>query len=335
MNSHSGSSKKPLTFDDVTNWYLPEEDGQPSLVYPGATKVEGELALHAKKLRQIVLHTQANAVEVQKDWRFEYKDIAWRAHRQRTVDGIMYMLRKIPTVLPILADLNLPKQIVDIVTMQNFASRGGLLLIGGEPGHGKSTTLAAIIHARVKSHGYFCLTVEDPPEFPLHGDYPSTTGRIGKVVQVPAEKDSFAEDLRDALRCYPSDMRGSMLMVGEVRDGDTALQVIRAANNGLLVLATVHAGDPLSAITRMMTLAQEKMSPEEARQSMAMSLRGVLQQRLDGGRVSVEHLLSLNGTSSVASRIRSGSIAQLSTDVSQQKVQAQSNRLWEFLQPTH
>lgn len=308
-----------LKFEDVTDWYLPEDaEAQDFLIYPGAVRAEGDILVHAKKLRDMVQWRQGQENDQLRDWRLEYREVAFRAHRQRTVDGIMYILRRISTELPELDDLGLPAEIRRWIESPLLAEHGGLVLVTGGPGHGKSTTCAAIVTCRVRTFGHFCLTVEDPPEFSLHGNHVTRSGKIGKIVQVPAASESFSLELKDALRCYPSNMRGSMLMVGEVRDGDTAAQLLRSAVNGQLVISTLHAADPIAALERLLALAKEAMGPEEAKSLLSHSLRGVLQQRLVAGKLAMEPLLSLNQHSSVAARIKSGSLAQLSTDVQQQ-----------------
>jgi Tfp pilus assembly pilus retraction ATPase PilT len=317
---------RPLVYEEVTDWYIPETEGQQVLVYPGAIVAKGDLATHAKNLRDNINWRQSMEPEPLNDWRVEYRGLSLRARRQRTVDGIMYILRRISTELPELVNLGLPPEILKMVTSPAFGEQGGLVLVTGGPGHGKSTTLAAILLERVRQYGFFCLTVEDPPEFALHNDYLAKNGRVGKIVQVPAENQSFATDLKDALRCYPSNMRGSMLMVGEVRDGDAAAQILRAAVNGQLVFTTLHAADPIAALERILTMAKEMMSPEEARSLLAHSLRAVLQQRVVNHKLSMEYLVSTGPNTSVAARIKSGSLAQLSTDLMQQRTQAQNGR---------
>ncbi|MEJ6002641.1 ATPase, T2SS/T4P/T4SS family [Paucibacter soli] len=308
-----------LTFRDVTDWYIPEDDGLDVLVYPGAIKADGGLRATAHKLRDDAVWRHSQDTSNPRDWKAEYEGLTFRVHRQSTVGGTLYIFRKMSTELPVLGKLGIPPELVRILSWQNFGDSGGLVIVSGGPGQGKSTTNAAILVERVRRFGYFCLTVEDPPEFAMHGEYPSRENRIGQVIQVPAKSESFAHELKDALRCYPSNMRGSMLMVGEVRDGQAAGHVLRAAVNGQLVFTTLHAGDPIAALERMLALAKDSMGQEEACSLLAHSLRAVIHQKLQGGKLSVSSLLSMRANSSVAANIRRGALPQLSTELDQQK----------------
>ena len=331
--SPADSGPACLAWECVTDWYIPEAEGQEVIVYPGALRAKGALVEHAVQLRDLALWRQSQDIEPPADWQLDYRGVQMRAHRQRTVGGTLYIMRRISTELPELKKLGLPAEVQRLLTMPNFAEHGGLVLLTGGPGHGKSTTAAAILLERVRSHGYFCLTVEDPPEFALQNEYLAANGRIGQIIQVPARSDSFAFDLRDALRCYPSSMKGSMLMVGEVRDGNAAAQVLRAAVNGQLVFATLHAGDPLAALERVLSLAKEEMGPDEAKSLLAHSLRAVLHQRLTNCKLVMEVLISMSPTSSVAARIKGSNLSQLSTDREKLRTLLSKGKLLETLHP--
>ncbi len=116
----------------------------------------------------------------------------------------------------------------------------GMLLVVGPTGSGKSTTLYSIVNA-LNSPSRKILTLEDPVEF-----------SIGGVSQIPvatAAGDSFAEKLRAVLRLDPD-----VIMVGEIRDNDTARTAIQASITGHLVLSTFHANDAATALSRMIDM---------------------------------------------------------------------------------
>jgi type II secretory ATPase GspE/PulE/Tfp pilus assembly ATPase PilB-like protein len=138
----------------------------------------------------------------------------------------------------------------------------GLLLLVGPTGSGKSTTIRALLQEVLRRDraSRQVISIEDPVEVRLPG-----------VVQVEVNDAvgvSFDGALRAALRQSPE-----VLAIGEVRDGDTAVVAVRAALTGHLVLATIHAGDALAAIPRMLDLGAD-------RHHLAGALLGILGQRL-------------------------------------------------------
>ncbi len=143
--------------------------------------------------------------------------------------------------------------------LQMLASPGGLILIAGPTGTGKTVTLyASLIHlndGHRKIH-----TIEDPIEYAVEGLRQS---QINPLIDL-----HFAELLRSVLRQSPD-----VIMIGEVRDPETARIAVRAANSGVMVLATVHA---TSAIAALQSMRGYGIHP----QFLASSLRGAVSQRL-------------------------------------------------------
>ncbi|MFK4705834.1 Tfp pilus assembly pilus retraction ATPase PilT [Roseateles asaccharophilus] len=307
-----------LAVAQVTDWFIPE-DGDEFLVYPGAIKAHGELLTFAKELRKDCAWRRSQDANPPDDWQTDVGELSFRVHRQVTVAGTLYILRKVSKDLPVLASLGIPEEIVQILSWKRFGEGGGLVVICGSPGHGKSTTCSAVILERVKAFGYFALTVEDPPEFAMQGEYLAKNGTLGQIIQVPAKSDTFASELRAALRCYPANMRGSMLMVGEIRDGEAAAQLLRAALNGQLVFATVHANSASTALERILAMAKETMGDEVAQSLLSASLRAVLHQNLIAGKLSVAPLLSMHSATPVAAAIKRGQIPTLSSELNRQQ----------------
>lgn len=135
----------------------------------------------------------------------------------------------------------------------------GLILITGPTGSGKSTTLSTILRELNESHRNI-ITVEDPVETVIEG--------INQVVTNSKVGLDFAQVLRAILRQDPD-----ILMIGEIRDRETAEIAIRAAMTGHLVLSTLHTNDALSAVTRLVDMGIEPYMVESA-------LKGVVAQRL-------------------------------------------------------
>ncbi len=154
-----------------------------------------------------------------------------------------------------------------IVRLADLAS--GLVLTSGPVGSGKSTTLAAIVDRINRSRRVHIVTVEDPVEF-LHRNREALVTQR----QVGSDTDSFASALRSVLRADPD-----VVVIGEIRDRETADAALRVTETGHLALATLHARSVLHAITSIVEL----FPPEQHRQirnRLSVSLEAVLCQRL-------------------------------------------------------
>src|SRR5947209_3612130 len=135
----------------------------------------------------------------------------------------------------------------------------GILLVTGPTGSGKTTTLYSCIN-QIKSEGVNIVTVEDPVEYRMQG-----------IVQVQVQEKAgltFASALRSILRQDPN-----VVLIGEIRDRETAQIAVRASLTGHLVLSTLHTNDAANAVTRLVDIGVEAYK-------IAAALRGVLAQRL-------------------------------------------------------
>jgi type II secretory ATPase GspE/PulE/Tfp pilus assembly ATPase PilB-like protein len=148
----------------------------------------------------------------------------------------------------------------DVQKLEDLASiQNGIIIIAGPTGSGKSTTLYSIVK-KISSPERKVITVEDPVEYQLEGvNQVSVNETIGMT---------FATALRSMLRQAPN-----IMLVGEIRDKETAEIAIRAALTGHLVLSTVHAKDTINALTRLFDFGVPSYL-------IAATLRGVLSQRL-------------------------------------------------------
>jgi type II secretory ATPase GspE/PulE/Tfp pilus assembly ATPase PilB-like protein/CheY-like chemotaxis protein len=135
----------------------------------------------------------------------------------------------------------------------------GIMLVTGPTGSGKTTTLYSCIN-QIKSEGVNIVTVEDPVEYRMQG-----------IVQVQVQEKAgltFAAALRSILRQDPN-----VVLVGEIRDKETAQIAVQASLTGHLVLSTLHTNDAANAVTRLVDIGVESYK-------IAASLRGVVAQRL-------------------------------------------------------
>lgn len=210
-----------------------------------------------------------------------------------------------PTIRSI-EELQLPK------ICHKFAElKQGFVIVTGPTGHGKSTTLAAIINEINLSRASNILTIEDPIEYV----YP-----LGKSLISQREMDldthSWSLALRSALREDPD-----VVLVGEMRDPETIAAAITIAETGHLVFSTLHTNSASQTIDRIIDSFPASQQ-SQVRIQLAATLKGVVSQRLlpkiDGGRVPAVEVLT--GTSAVAANVREGkthlidSIIQTSQD---------------------
>ena len=193
------------------------------------------------------------------------------------------VMRVIPSEIPSFEALKLPQQLADIANIRN-----GVVLLTGPTGSGKSSTLAAIIDRINETKAYHIVTIEDPIEF-LHTHKKSTINQR----EVGADTKDFASALRAALRQAPK-----VILVGEMRDLETAEIALEAAETGHLVLSTLHTIDASKTIDRIIGL-YPKNEEKIIRTRLAQTFRYIVSQRLiptaDGrGRIAAVEILRSN-----------------------------------------
>jgi len=190
------------------------------------------------------------------------------------------VMRVIPKSIPNFAELKLPPQLEEIVSLRN-----GIVLVTGPTGSGKSSTLAAILDRINETQAYHIITIEDPVEF-MHRHKRS----IIHQRELHSDTPSFALALRAALRQAPK-----VILVGEMRDKATIEIALEAAETGHLVLSTLHTIDASKTVERVVgvfPLAEQSI----IRSRLAKSFRYIVSQRLiprkDGaGRIAAIEIL--------------------------------------------
>lgn len=244
-----------------------------------------------------------------------------RGQRIQTTQQVLHVLREIPTKIPKLnhPSLGYPQAIIRLL-MNPALQKGGLVLLAGPGGSGKSTTIASTVVSRLSALGGVAFTVEDPPEYPLNGAH----GK-GICFQFDTQNDdsAFPERIKDALRGYPAGGTHSIMMIGEIRSPEVAALAIEAGMSGHLVLATIHGMNLSSSLSRLVLLAGQIQSAENARQDLAECFRLAIHQRLvhnppEGIQYRAQVLHQAEESAIIRSKIRDGSFILLNQDIDRQ-----------------
>jgi twitching motility protein PilT len=206
----------------------------------------------------------------------------FRVNGFRQRGAISFAFRLIPDEVPSFVELGLPEGVAALAEEQR-----GLVLCTGATGSGKSTTLAAILGHVNATRRCHIVTIEDPIEF-LHDDKQSIVNQR----EVGLDTASFGEALRRALRQDPD-----VILIGELRDAETAETAMQAAESGHLVLSTLHTLDAAESISRIIEFFPPAKQ-QQVHSILAGVLRGVISQRLlprvDGGRVPAVEVMVAN-----------------------------------------
>jgi twitching motility protein PilT len=225
-------------------------------------------------------------------------DSRFRCNYLKQATGYGAVFRLIPTKIATLEQLKVPQVIKEFGRM-----RGGLVLVTGPTGSGKSTTLAALIDYINTNYSRHIVTIEEPIEF-VHGNKRS----IITQREVPEHAPSFPVGLKAALR-----EDADIVLVGEMRDLETISLALTAAETGMLVFGTLHTNNARKTVDRMVDVFPSDQQ-SQVRTMLSASLRGVIAQllmkRADGsGRVAVNEILVVN--SGAAAIIREGATQKL------------------------
>ena len=245
----------------------------------------------------------------------------FRCNYLKQTQGYGAVFRIIPTKIKTLEDLKVPEVIKTFGHM-----RGGIVLVTGPTGSGKSTTLAALIDYINTNFSRHIVTIEEPIEFVHRNKKSIITQR-----EVPEHASTFPIGLKAALR-----EDADIVLVGEMRDLETIALALTAAETGLLVFGTLHTNNARKTVDRMIDVFPSDQQ-SQVRTMLAASLRGVIAQilmkRQDGsGRVAVNEILMVD--SAVAAIIREGATQKLQDAIitgKSQGMQFMDDAIWEQL----
>ena len=235
----------------------------------------------------------------------------FRVNGFRQRGATSFAFRVIPSEIPNFTTLGLPPGVTRLAE-----ERRGLVLVTGATGSGKTTSLASMLDHINRTRRQHIVTIEDPIEI-LHPD----RGCIVNQREVGLDTASFEQALRRVLRQDPD-----VILIGELRDTETAHTALQAAESGHLVFSTLHTIDAAETIGRMIEFFPPAKQ-QQIRSILAGTLRGVISQRLlpraDGGRVPsvevmvtnarIQDLIRENRPDEITDAIAAGEFFQMQT----------------------
>ena len=206
----------------------------------------------------------------------------FRVNGFRQRGAISFAFRIIPREIPSFGDLHLPPGVRRLADEHR-----GLVLVTGATGSGKTTTLAAMLDHINRTRSHHIVTIEDPIEI-LHEDRMSLVSQR----EVGLDTENFSQALRRVLRQDPD-----VILIGELRDAETAQVALQAAESGHLVFSTLHTIDAAETIGRLVEFFPHEKQPQVV-STLAGVLRGVIAQRLlpraGGGRIPAVEVMVAN-----------------------------------------
>ena len=213
------------------------------------------------------------------DFTVELFNKRFRVNIARTRGELFASLRPLPENPPEPSSIGLSSRLVKNVREAN----SGLVLITGPTGSGKTTTIASLLDEINRSRQAKIITIEDPIEF-------NFIPKKAEIIQreIGLDCGSYEQGLREALRQNPD-----VIVLGEIRDAETSIVALQAAETGHLVIGSLHANSVVEAITRYLLLGPKERSLE-MRYILAKTLRLITNQRLlrrrGGGRLAVREV---------------------------------------------
>lgn len=268
------------------------------MAVPQTQPLTGEMALQL--IQSFMTPEQVERIKIRKeiDFSFGYQTMRFRSNVYFQKGYIATSLRLIPRLVKSINELGLPP------ILQKFIMPSqGFVIITGPTGHGKSTSLAAMINEINHTRSEHIVTIEDPIEYVFEHEKSIISQR-----EVGSDTNNFSMALRSALREDPN-----VVLIGEMRDLETIEAALTLAETGHLVFTTLHTNSAAQTADRIVDVFPPHQQ-QQVRMQLANVLLGVVSQRLipktQGGRVAACEIMIAN--SAVRNTIREGKTHQLS-----------------------
>lgn len=269
------------------------------------------------KLRGICEKTE---LDLQRpEFTVRYDTVSYRVSAMESIMEKVFVLRRFPDSVPDFQTLGIMDGIRECLLKPKMT---GLIIIAGAYGQGKTTTASSLVCERLNRYGGVAITLEDPPEMPLQGARGS-----GVCYQTWVEDGNFSAAARKAARWAPT-----IIFLGEVRDGHTADEALKASINGRLVICTLHADSVQSALERMYSLASSVGgATDDSASLLSNGLAAVMFQKLEGDkkkRICTEFLfLRGDDPTAVKNLIRQRKFIQVGSEINLQANQLLSKKM--------
>lgn len=235
--------------------------------------------------------------------------VTYRVSVMQTLAGTVFVLRKVANTIESLAELGVPQAYIRHLMTRDLS---GLFVISGAVKAGKTMSACAMVKDRLAAYGGVAVTGEDPIELPLEGSYGQG---ICFQTAMPRDRRDFPDAFRQLVRSG-----ARTILIDEIRDLDTAAEVLQASINGHLIITTMLAENVIQTITKLHALANNKLAPGGAQSLIADGLAGVLHQQIVRGpkpKMETEFLF-LKDATITKTVLRNGKYEMLASDIKQQ-----------------